>query len=211
MVFDPNPLGAELVGQHLHQPDDAVLGRRVGRHIGKTFEAGQRTDDRDGAAAVGVDQMRRRRADRVPHAGEVDVNEVLPGLFGHQVAFRPEGEDPSVGDHRIQVAEFGYPFVHRALQRRGVPYVGLAGDDSPVERLDLPNSLNKVVGSGTGIERADAVHVGAQIDSDDVGALFGQAYGVRAALAPCRTGDKGDLALYSSHDLDSFPSMDGST
>src|SRR5690349_2618529 len=79
-----------------------------------------------------------------------------------------------------------------------VAHVGLAGDDAPVEVLDLPRGLLEVLR-----RRHLVAHRGqllADVERDDVRALLRQPHRVRATLPPRRPGDQRDLALEpSSH------------
>ena len=149
--------------------------------------AGQ--DDRP---AAGRPQVRDGRLGGVPHAGEVDVDHVLPGRV---VEFfqRAEAEDPGVGRHDVQPPELGHAVVDGRLEGAVVTDVGLGGDDAPVQRLDLLHRLGQIVGGGHRIRHRS--YLAAQVDGDDVRALLGQPDRVRPALAPSRARDEGDFAL----------------
>ena len=117
----------------------------------------------------------------VPHAGQVDVDYVLPGLLG-QFFGRAEADDGCVGDHGVEPAEPGDPIVERRLEPVVVADVGLAGDDAAVEGLDL-------------LDRLGHIDVDGDVDCDDVCALLGQPDRVAAALTPGGAGDEGDFSL----------------
>ena len=121
----------------------------------------------------------------------------LPGAGG-------PGDDPRVTAHDVQPpAELGDPLADRRLDRREIPHVRAAGDDPPVQRLDLLDRLGQIVRSGHRV--GDAADLGADVDRDDVGALLGQPDGVRPPLPPGRAGDEGDLTLeLSCHFCHSF-------
>ena len=131
---DPDHVGASSVRQRPHQPDDAVLGRRVRRGVGGALETrgGARDDDR---AAARRPQVGDGRLDGVPHPAEVDVNGVAPRLLA-QVLGRAKGDDAGVGGHDVEPAEAGDAVVERRLQRVVVADVRLGGDDAPAECLD---------------------------------------------------------------------------
>jgi hypothetical protein len=85
----------------------------------------------------------------------------------------------------------------------GVTDIGLRGEDSVVERLDLLGRLGEIVRGGHGVRHgADLL---ADVDGDDVGALLGEPDGMAAALPACRAGDECDFALKLSHA--EFPSL----
>jgi hypothetical protein len=92
-----------------------------------------------------------------------------------------------------------YFTVNPALTGKVTPVTCLGGDDPPAQRLDLLDRVREVVERRHRIRhRGDLV---ADVHRVDVGALFGQPDRVAAALAACRPGDEGDLALNSSSHL----------
>jgi hypothetical protein len=84
---------------------------------------------------------------RVPHAGEVDADGLLPGGV---VEFE-SGDglvDARVRHRDVQPAEFGDAVVQCGPQRRGVPHARLARHDPPVQSLDLADHLDQVLLGG---------------------------------------------------------------
>ena len=79
------------------------------------------------------------------------------------------------------------------LQRSAVAHIGLVRHDPAVEILHQPHRLLQVLGRRHGI--GDRVDLRADVQGDDVGALFGQPHRVGTALPPCRPGDDRDFAL----------------
>ena len=138
--------------------------------------------------------------DRLPHAGQVDVDHVGPVGFARVVERLAAVADTGVGADDVQSPQLLDPAVNRGLDRVVIPYVDLGRDDAPVQLLDQIRSLREVIGGG----RRDlgvAADRPADIDGDDVRALFGEPNRVAAALAASRTGDESNLALYPSrHD-----------
>ena len=159
--------------------------------VRRALEAGAGADDDDRAAA-GRPQVGDGGLDRVPHAGQVDVDHVLPGLLA-QFLGPAEADDAGVGDHDVEPAELGDPVVERRLQRVVVADVDLGGDDAPVERLDLLDRLLQVLPCRH--RERDRVDLRRDVDGDDVGALLRQPDGVAAALTPGGPGDEGDLSF----------------
>ena len=138
--------------------------------------------------------------DRLPHAGQVDVDDVLPGLLV-QVQRGREAGDARVGADDVDSAELAHPLGGDRGERGEVADVGLARDDAPVEGLHLLDGLREVR-----LGRAAVGHGGdvlAEVDRDDVGTFFGQPHRVGPALAPGGTGDERDLALHPSQVLSS--------
>ena len=133
-----------------------------------------------------------RGLDREVHALEHHVDGVDEG--GHVEPLLPRRrEDPGVGEHEVEPAEFGDAVGHRGLEPFEVADVALLGDDAPTGLLDEVDGLVEILPARHRI--GHAVDLVAQIERDDVGALFGEPNGVRAALAPCRAGDEGDLPV----------------
>ena len=108
-------------------------------------------------------------------------------------------KDPRIGEHEIEPAEFGDAVGHHLLEPFEVADVGLLGDDAPTGLLDEVDRLVEILAGRHRV--GHAVDLFAQIERDDVGALFGEPNRVRAALAPRRAGDERDLSLeLSCHD-----------
>ena len=73
----------------------------------------------------------------------------------------------------------------------------LRGDDPLAGLLDQPGGLLEVLRRGHRV--ADGLEVLAEVDRDDVGALFGQPDRMTAALSAGGAGDECDLAFNASH------------
>jgi hypothetical protein len=135
----------------------------------------------------------------VPHAGQVDVDEVLPGLLGDLVRLGTEREDARVRDHRVEPAELGDPVVDGGGQRLDVADVGLLGDDPSAQLLHLAHGLGQVFRGRALVEvGGHAVDGCGDVHRDDVGALLGEPDGVRPSLAASGPGDERDLAFDAS-------------
>jgi hypothetical protein len=146
-------------------------------------------------AAAALDQVRDRGLGAQPHAGQVDVDHVLPEFLLHLVQRVAGVPDAGVGHDDVQPAQLRHPVVNRRLQRVVVAHVGLRGDDAPVQRLDLLDGLRQVLGRRH--RERDALELLADVHGDDVRALLRQPHRVAAALAASRPRDEGDLACHS--------------
>ncbi len=134
--------------------------------------------------------MRKCHLDRVDGSDQVGVDDIAPRLQ-RRLAFHPG--DAGLRDDDVDLAEFGEALIERSLEFGGFADIGLDGDDAAPGLLDQFGGLFEILGRRHLV--ADGVDVLAQVDSDDVGALFGQPQGVAAPPLPaCRTGDEGDLA-----------------
>ena len=112
--------------------------------------------------------------------------------------------DSGVGADDVQSPELLDAAVDRGLERVVIADVDLGRDDAPVQLLDEVRSLGEVIGRGRRDLRVAADRP-ADVDRDDVRALFSQPDRMTAALAARRAGDERDLALYPSrHD---FPAL----
>src|SRR5271163_245276 len=131
--------------------------------------------------------------DRVPHAGEVDIDHVLPDVFPDLVQPSAVGADAGVGDDDVEATELLNAAVHRGLARVVITNVDLGGHDATVEALDQIRCLGKVFRCRMRI--GQIVDGPADVDGDDVGALLGQPDGVAAALAARCAADERHLTL----------------
>src|ERR1700749_3714009 len=131
--------------------------------------------------------------DRVPHAAEVDVDHVLPDGFPDLVQHSAVGADTGVGDDDVETTELFDAAVHRGLARFEVRHVDLSRDDAPVETLDQIRCLVEVFRRCMRV--AEVVDRPADVDGDDVGALFSQPDGVTSGLPSGCPTDERDLAL----------------
>src|SRR5262245_34438026 len=105
--------------------------------------------------------------------------------------------DTRVRADDVEPAELFDAAVHRGLDCVVVTHVHLGGDDAPVQLLDQVRGFRQIVGSRR-LDLRIAADRAADVDRDDVGALFGQANRVATSLAARRAGDECDLALYAS-------------
>ncbi len=121
--------------------------------------------------------MRQRDLDGVDGADQVGVDAVGPGLH-RWLAFH--GGDTGLGHDDVDLAELGQAGVERLLELAGLADIGLRGDDAAARLLDEARGLFEILRCGQRI--ADGVEVLAQVDGDDVGALFGEPDRVAATL-----------------------------
>jgi hypothetical protein len=138
--------------------------------------------------------VRGRHHDRVPHSGQVGVQRVLPDR-GRYLVPALHGADAGVGADDVELAKLRDAVVNGGPQRAGVAHVGGDGDDPAVELLDGLDRLAQVGVGGHAV--ANRRVVTADVDRDDVGALFGQPHRMAAALTPRRSGDERDLPCYT--------------
>ena len=103
------------------------------------------------------------------------------------------GQDPRIGEHEVDSAQFGDAVGHRGLEPFEVADVALFGDDAAARFLDEVDRLVEVLRAGHRIRHGG--HLLAQVERDDVRALFGKPDRVRTTLPPCRAGDERDLPL----------------
>ncbi len=86
---------------------------------------------------------------------------------------RPGGIDAGIGTDDVETPQFGHALVQHVGEARKIPYVGLGGDDAPIERFNLGHRLLEVVGCGQLIG-GDRINLGADVDRHDVGAFLRQ-------------------------------------
>ena len=144
------------------------------------------------AALVLLDELADPRLHGVEDAGQVDVDGLVPRVVGHEL----DGQrriGPCVGQDDVEPAELLDPGPDRRLERRQVAHVGLFGVHRSARRLDQAHGHGQVLGRGERVRRV--VHVVAQVDADDAGALLREADGVVASLPPSDPGDEDDLPL----------------
>ena len=141
---------AQLDRERAHQADDAVLGRRrSGRRAGTALQAGGRAGEDDRAAAAACDQVRDRRLDGLPHAGQVDVDHVLPDVFVQSCAAGRRRCRCRRWPRRCRAGRAPRPRRRRAAFSAGeVADVDARGDDPPVERLDQRGGLGQILRRG---------------------------------------------------------------
>jgi hypothetical protein len=189
----------EVVGVGAHEAHHAVLGRGVAEaaagRAADAVDAGRGTGQHDRAALAALDHGRDGRLDGVQHAGQVDVDHVLPGVVR---LVQRHGRDAGVGQHNVHRPELGHPGVERRPQPRLVPDVGLLGHDPPVEGLDFLGRLGQVIGRRHRVRHG--FDLPADVNGDDVRAFLREPDRVAAALAARGAGDEGDFAFQLSHD-----------
>src|ERR1700760_1338322 len=131
---------------------------------------------------------------QVEHAAQVDVDSV-GGRLRRQS--RGERADTGVGDHHVEVTEFGNTPVDGRGKCRAIPDVGDRGDDALAFLLDQTGGFVEVFRSGKRI--LVGLDVFAQVDRDDVGTLGGEHSRVRTSLAAGGATDDRHFARYSAH------------
>src|SRR5271154_3614227 len=116
--------------------------------------------------------MRLGGHDGVPRPKHVDLDDVAELLAPATPVGGPHRDDAGVGHDDVQPAELTNPIVHRALQRRTVPHVGLRRVNVTAYRLDFLYRLVEVVKCGQWVR--DGVDIGANIDGDDIHPTLGE-------------------------------------
>jgi hypothetical protein len=134
----------------------------------------------------------------VPDALEVHGDHRVPRRFeGALVEVDVHRRDTGIGQHDVEVPERVATRGDGVLQLPVLAHVGPDRDDAP------PEVAHELLGLGqVGVARhgvGDGRQVGAEVDGDDVGALFRQPDGVRATLPATRPRDERDLAVEQSH------------
>src|SRR5271165_7287179 len=112
-----------------------------------------------------VDPLRSDRLGRLPDAGQVDADHLLPLVVG-ELPERGLGPDAGVGDEDVDLPELRDAAGNRLVELPLVAYVGLDGRRSPVVRLDLLDGLVEVVLGGHGV--GHSLRLAADVDGDDV-------------------------------------------
>ena len=154
------------------------------------------TGDDDRAAAAAGQQVRDPGLHRFPHTAQVDVDRLVPALLRHLVQLGAGGPDTRVGNDDVETTQLFDAAVHRRLQRVVIPHIDFGGTDAAIQVLDHVGGLGEIFWGRPGRRRA--LKGLADVDGDDVGALFGQPNRVAAALTARRAGDERDLAFYPS-------------
>src|SRR5690606_13316871 len=111
---DPDHVRRQLVGEGLHQTDDAVLGRDVVGEVRQALDPGGGAGQHDGPALAVRLEVRNGGTDGLVDASEVDVDHVGPHLVG-DVLDRREAGDPGVRQDDVQTPELGDPLVDGRL------------------------------------------------------------------------------------------------
>jgi len=109
--------------------------RLAARPVGSgALQARARTGEHDGSAAATIDQCGDGRLHGVPHADQVDVDDVPEDLAAVATVAQPN--NPGVGDDDVEAAEFLDAVAHDLLESVGVANVDLMRDDSAPLVLD---------------------------------------------------------------------------
>ena len=140
--------------------------------------------------------MRRNGLRRLPHAGEVYTDHLVPLLAG-ELPERAERPDAGVRDQDVDLAELGYANCHRRIQLFLRADIGLHRNPASVMSLNEPDSLVEVVLGrelvGNGRQLVN------DIGDDHVGALARARHRVSPSLPSCAPGDEGHFAIEHSH------------
>ncbi len=144
----------------------------------------------------GLDHRRDDGPDQLEIAGEIDVQRVVPLGVGELPRQRSRREDPLIADDDVDVAEFGHGLGADPPQGAAVADIGLVRHDPAVAVLDEPHRLPQVLRCRHGIRHR--VDLRADVQGDDVGALFGEPDGMGAALPTRRSGDERHFPLEPS-------------
>ena len=131
---------------------------------------------------------------QVEHPTEVHIDRIGERLRRQT---RRQRADAGVGDHDVEVAEFGDAPVDRGRQCRPVPDVGDRGDDALTLLLDETSGFVEVFRPGQWV--LVGLDVLAEIHGDDVGALGGEHARVRTSLTTRGSTDYRDLACHPAH------------
>jgi amidase len=163
----PDAVLGEGVGVGAHEPHDAVLGRGVAEAAAggaaDAVDPRGRAGQHDRAAPAALLHRRDGGLHGVEHAGEVDIDHVLPGAV---LLMQRHGRDAGVRQHDVDRADLGDALLKRPPELGFVAYVGLRGEDAPVERLDLLGGLGEIVGGGHRV--GHGVDLPADVHGDDV-------------------------------------------
>jgi hypothetical protein len=127
----------------------------------------------------------------VEDTGQVGGDDVVPALQAQLPERAGVDDDAGVGDDHVEAAELGEAALDDGLDLGVVAHVGGHGDHAASGGLDLDAGLVQVLGGGHG--DAGGGDVVADVEADDVGALFGQIDGDLAALPAAGAADEGDL------------------
>src|ERR1700712_1985018 len=111
--------------------------------------------------------MRHSCLDCLPHAGQVDVDHVLPVGFTGLVECLTSVADGSIGNDYVESSELFHAAVHCGFERAVVTHVDLGGHHPAVEALDQVGGLGQIVWR-RGRNHAAAADRLAHVDCDDV-------------------------------------------
>ena len=197
---DPDGVRGKFEGERPHQTDESVLAGHVRfaarRPIGQALEARRGAGDDDRAATAPLLQGPLSHVGGVPHAGEVDADDVAPRERGVGDRCRRRS-DARVGQHDVDTTQLLQAAVEGDRKSIQVTNVGLAGHDATALFLDQAHRLVEIGRTGEGVR--DGVDVFAQVHGDDVHPVFSQGHGVRASLPPSRTSDERNFSLETFH------------
>src|ERR1700733_469448 len=134
------------------------------------------------------------RVYEVEHTDQVHIHRVGESLWRQT---RGKRTDAGVGDHDVEVPEFGDTLVDCGGHGGPVPNIGYRGESALPLLLDQPRRLVEILRPRQRI--LIGFDVRAQIHRNDVCALGGQHSRVRAPLTPRSAADHGYLARYPAH------------
>jgi hypothetical protein len=133
--------------------------------------SGDRAGDHDSPTVAVFEQRGQRRLYREVHPLEHHVDRVDEG--GDLLALvAADRQDARIGEDEVDTAEFCHAVGHGRLQPLEITHVALFGHDAAAGLLDEVDGLVEVFGRGQRI--GHAVDLVAQIERDDVGALFSE-------------------------------------
>src|SRR5215218_6733423 len=137
---DPNSELAQLNRQGVRQSDDAELARTVVPATRHGLDARRRADGDDRSAVARLDHRWHDGLDRIPQAGQVDVDDVLP-LLRRNLPKPTPIEHAGVGDHDVETAELLDRVGHHALLAGEIADVDLFGADLSALAFDEAHRL----------------------------------------------------------------------
>src|SRR5216683_6088813 len=111
-LVDPDAVLAVVDGSRPGQAADAVLGRGV-PGAGQLAAVGENARHVHDRAAPGLEHRRHLVVHAVEQAGQVDADDVVPGIDGHLVRDRGGPGDPRVVDREVQPAELADGLLDR--------------------------------------------------------------------------------------------------
>ena len=173
--------GGVLQGRDLGEADDAVLGRHIGRLLGRAHQAVHRGHI-DDAAPVGLLHGRQRQARGVKGAGQVDGDDGVP--FVHRkVLHRRHMLDAGVVDQDVHPAELAGGVLHHVFDVGHAAHVGT-----------VVGHLGAGCLAGGQHFGAGGVHITETVQ-DDIGALAGEGFCNTEADAAGGASDEGRFAF----------------
>src|SRR5215471_20942453 len=140
--------------------------------------------------------MRGRGREGVPDTSQVHINYVSP-QFRRGVVPPTNGGHAGVGADDVDATERLSRLGQHRLNVSALAHVCNSGEGAASSGLNAGKGFIEISAGGKRV--AHRINVAAEVDQDDVGALFGQAQRVVTALTTGASGDEGDLPFYTSH------------